>query len=786
MSLFDRARAWFQSTPEKRPANVEALAAQGSTAWSEEALFVALQRKYNPDDLVGRKGHKIYARMMRDEQVKAVVQFRRSAVTGRDWYFELDHERHGLAKEEAQRRIDIYTDMLHFGYRGAFVDGLNAVMRALWQGYSFTEIMFGTFESDGKTYWGVQELRPKPYESFIPEVNEFGDVLRWYQVHPGTGQEQTIDLAKFVYFVYNRDIDEHFGQSELRSAHRAWFAKDFTITFANIFAERLAGGFVVAAPRDGQGGVPAGSPEHNALKAILKNISASTSMLLPAGYQVEVHYAPAGQVEVFTKLIEFHDLAIAKSLLVPNLLGISSPKAQTGSYSQSETHFDVFMVVSDDDADRLADALNEQVFAPLGRVNFEDGIAPRLCFKPLSEAKKMALIDTWQKLVGAKAVEPSDTDESHVRDLLDFPAKGEPLIAPAPAGTAIAPGGNDSPGAGDQRPGSAPGRQPPEEARESLEGKLLRAYSSEAFARAERRVAFNVIHRQMEREHGRYLARVEDAMAELVADGLTRIAEDGLGSNPDSADKVGRFDLSGMKAQIVNTQVRRALQAAMTIGEDHARRELDTARGERFSRRLDGQRLGDMAAEWLKQKSFTITGDLRAGALKEIKQVLLNALKFSWTQTEIKRNVYKALVTKGYLAGTTAMAALGLGDLQALAEQLDIQGGLAPHRLDTVIRTNMFEAMNEARFNAFTDPGLEGFVIGFQYSAILDSRTTEVCRHMDGRTYPATDWEGPLRQWAPPNHFNCRSLLIPITAVDEDVEMTEERPRVAPQEGFGG
>jgi SPP1 gp7 family putative phage head morphogenesis protein len=195
------------------------------------------------------------------------------------------------------------------------------------------------------------------------------------------------------------------------------------------------------------------------------------------------------------------------------------------------------------------------------------------------------------------------------------------------------------------------------------------------------------------------------------------------------------------------------------------------------------QRLGELAAEWLKNKSFTIAGDLKASAVKEIKQSLLSGLKQSKSARDIKLDIYDRLTRKGVISGRGVREAVRSGELGFLEDQLALEG-LEPYHLDTVIRTNMFEAINEARFNAFTDPVLEGFVTGFEYSAILDSRTTEVCEHMNGRAYTIAQWEGELRPWVPPNHFNCRSLLVPIT-VNDEAEMTEDMPSVEPQEGFG-
>jgi SPP1 gp7 family putative phage head morphogenesis protein len=958
-------------TAEREP-SIQTLNSE-SVAWAEVSSILA-QYKYNPDELIGRKGFDIYRRMMFDEQVKSVMYFKRSTVTGREWQFELDHEKNkGVTQAEAKRRVDLFTTMLQSGYRGpqvdgtyvggSFTDGMNAIMKAQWQGYSMTEQMFGTFEHAGKSWWGVEDLRAKPFDTFFPVVNDKGDVLRWVQRSPAM-RDVRLDMTKFVYYRHNPDADEHYGQSDLRAAYRAYLSKDIAIRYRNIFMERLAGGFVVMKPKEGHA-LTRGSPEWNALTNILTNLSGKSGVILPGGIDIEVVYAPGSQVSVFKESTDQDDMAIARAALVPNLLGVT-PAGQTGSYSQADTQFDVFMIVSDSEAGRLEEALNEQIFGPLGRVNFKDGIAPRFKFKPLSKRQVAHVLTMWKDLLAAGAVQASDTDEKHLRKVLEIPEKGELLedptaAAPPTRSTPTPPdegergerrpvgrgdesdedrdareqmrrakfhgspgdpdyphddGGGSSSGRTDQfleldrvatgvgtvevgpirviayRVGSTddPGRgvflgdspesvepykslhegheiiryrvdaknaliadsqaslhrylydkslqdavwsedkksgfkdsiqafrkvearmardlrrrgfdaivyrSPPAPAKHEIavigKSAVLTKFSREgvreqahrtAFARAEQRVAFKVIERQSEGEVARNLQLVEEAVAELVAEGLARIEIESIGSTPESADAVRRFDLDAMKTQHLNTALRRALRSGMDVGQAHATREVSSAKGIEFSRRLDMQRLGDLAAEWLKAKSFTIAGDIKAGAVKEIKNVLVTALKRNQSQREIRQNVYRGLVDKGFLGGRAAAEALGVGDTETLAQLLELKGGLEPYRLDTVIRTNMFEAINEARLNAFTDPALDGFVRALEYSAILDGRTTAVCEHMDGRTYTTGRWEDDLRPWVPPNHFNCRSLLIPVTAADE-AALTEEVPSVEPQEGFG-
>jgi SPP1 gp7 family putative phage head morphogenesis protein len=52
---------------------------------------------------------------------------------------------------------------------------------------------------------------------------------------------------------------------------------------------------------------------------------------------------------------------------------------------------------------------------------------------------------------------------------------------------------------------------------------------------------------------------------------------------------------------------------------------------------------------------------------------------------------------------------------------------------------------------------------GYQYVAVLDSRTTPLCALRDGKIYPSDD-----KKHLPPAHWNCRSTTVPVVRSFED------------------
>jgi SPP1 gp7 family putative phage head morphogenesis protein len=62
----------------------------------------------------------------------------------------------------------------------------------------------------------------------------------------------------------------------------------------------------------------------------------------------------------------------------------------------------------------------------------------------------------------------------------------------------------------------------------------------------------------------------------------------------------------------------------------------------------------------------------------------------------------------------------------------------------------------------------EKAIQGWQYVAVLDSRTTPLCAHRDGKIYPIDD-----TRHLPPAHFHCRSTTIPVFKSWEDMSKLE-------------
>jgi SPP1 gp7 family putative phage head morphogenesis protein len=84
----------------------------------------------------------------------------------------------------------------------------------------------------------------------------------------------------------------------------------------------------------------------------------------------------------------------------------------------------------------------------------------------------------------------------------------------------------------------------------------------------------------------------------------------------------------------------------------------------------------------------------------------------------------------------------------------------------TIARTETGKFYNAGRLARWTDPETNGFVEALQYDAIVDTRTTDLCEHLDGKIVAITN-ERAVAEYTPPNHFQCRATWLPVTKYEE-------------------
>lgn len=131
---------------------------------------------------------------------------------------------------------------------------------------------------------------------------------------------------------------------------------------------------------------------------------------------------------------------------------------------------------------------------------------------------------------------------------------------------------------------------------------------------------------------------------------------------------------------------------------------------------------------------------------------------------------FSQVVRQGLLTGepTPAIAKRLIGNLEfgeraKTVRQLVAAGGqataVADNQVITLVRTSVNQVANSASQQVYE--ANQDITPRYRYVATLDTRTSSICRALDGREFEYG--RGPT----PPQHFNCRSTTVPI--IDPDI-----------------
>ena len=225
--------------------------------------------------------------------------------------------------------------------------------------------------------------------------------------------------------------------------------------------------------------------------------------------------------------------------------------------------------------------------------------------------------------------------------------------------------------------------------------------------------------------------------------------------------KGGNFDFKAVdnlqlkyKGDLQNA-FRDVYDESFTFGARQARKEIP----KKFVKANvgEGLQVGDLK-RYLESKARFDVRELEARLGASLTTVLLDGIKSGKSASEITKEIEK--VFNPYTATGTTM----VGDKVIEA-----------YNMRTIARTATLGAYNFGRRSIGEDKDLEGFVLGYRLSPVLDERTSDICQFV-GRNpiiIRIEDKEN-ISRLTPPLHYNCRTIMVFITPDDEPVPFTNE------------
>jgi SPP1 gp7 family putative phage head morphogenesis protein len=665
---------------------------------------------YNPSALIGKKGYRIIDQMRKDEQVKASILFKSSAVAAAGWTVE------SPPQQAEDWEVSLFVKKTLTELQGTLESTIADLMRdGMIYGHAIAEKIFD------KELHLIQLKLIRPHEIHYQQ-DEFGNLIQLQQERP-EGRIPLEPIEKFVLWNYEGYHQNLYGESDLEAAYRAWWSKKNVYNWLGMLLERfgIPPVFLFYNPDAFKGNTL------TELQTVMQNIQASTYALIPrkGGAENLEPWTPelAAKVnDVFLPALDRYDQDIAKALLMPQMVGLT-PETQAGSYARSKVAFDVFMLVLDRLRQETEESImNEQVIRPLVDLHFNVSEYPKFKLNPITDDQRMELLASWSQLITARAVRASRNDAKHIRSLLDFPEPDEDEQEVEP------PEKNSQAQPENQPQGKLPTTPKPSAPQQKTE---LTQYT------AEQRLDVAKTKAELDNFELTMAAQLNEVLSARLNMINTRLKSQGAQS---ALDSIANGNLISNQAQQI---ILDGLTAILRAGRRSLFDELEGVSVEHVSFNPFGI-LKD-AVEFLQQKALRLAATINSGALAAIRDSLLSSLGLGETPREAEGRLKEAV--KPFVAEGKVDSAQ-----------------LIPARIESVVRTETTNAYNMGRVLGAHSPAMDKILSGWRYSAILDSRTTEICRYLNGRFIPKGD--PSLYQLAPPNHVNCRSILVPVTIID--------------------
>lgn len=703
---------------------------------------------YNPDPLVGNNTYTVYDEMRDDDQIKAVVSIKKDMVVNTGWKI----------TSENPDVVKFVTDSLHrvnstLGTNGGFDDVLRDMLSAYEYGFSLTEPVYEIIDG----MWSYKSIKTRPPHSFLFDIDPRGNVIQIRQL-TSTG-ELKLKTDIFIHHVYQMEFGNPYGKSDFKAAHEPWKAKRFVTKFFNIYLERYATPTLVGKYK----------PSYTATDIqrffdTLKSLQNNSTAVFPEEVLVDFVQPSRDSTDAYYKAIDKYNMQIARAILVPDLLGLSGGATEGGAYALGKEHFKVFMGTIKKDRVSLERKITQRLVATLVNVNFGQELAESVRFEfiPFSDDNVAEYARVWADLVKSKLFEPSDDEINHFRAIVGFP-QGE-VIRPVKMEPPLLPDGTPNPNAGQPIettgipgksnetagiPGkSGPGRDDEDEEDDDEEDSAETVDSqrqSENVSRgASRKFAFNPPRKLTTYEAKVDLGRIKSDLQDADDSILVPLMRTGRGIYSGIIEEArNRGLLRRLDVEAVNSLQPKNLRDMNTVFKnkftelfheafDEAAKEVH---GKEYAKKKQNPLLPVRVEEIIKGESFKMVGDYSTELTKRMKNIIISGIKDS--------------------AGEGAIVALLRDEAKSFTDNW----------LATVVRTKTTEVYNTARRSFWeTDETAKKLIVAYQFSAIMDDRTSDICLELDEKIFETDD---ELNRITPPLHFNCRSLLVPVTKFEE-------------------
>lgn len=666
--------------------------------YQESAYYPAsMYKPYNPDDLYQKTGDYSIYEDMLVDDQVSVCMNIKKDLVIGSGWDLITEENSPIHAEIKKKLEEIFNEDIEI----PFDCQLDEILSAYSFGFSLSEKVFK--KQDDKNL-ALKFLKTRHPSTWLIHTDSHGNINRLEQ----RGRSGSIDvpMESIIHCVNQSKFQNPYGTSDLRSAYNAWFVKRQIIRYYGIFMEKAASPVPVAKyPIN----MPRGAVDD--IHTAIKKFQTKTALTIPKEMDIDF-LESKNNGEVFTKGINIFNMFIGRSLMIPDLLGFQGSETIGGSYNLGENQMRVFFKHIQRRRIYLENLVNKHLIWPLVVYNF--GYVdhyPKFKLKPIDDDQAIDLAKLWIEIMKGRLYKPGQDEINHFKKLIKFPEGDVEIFqdqGQAPAG-------------GLSRQISMQPKMPDMDQMPSNERMMSYEFKEANLPPGEyhKKVDFKLIDSDMTSFVGKIMKETGPIAEKIFQDLFDQIEQKKI-IKDQRADRIESIKPKYLKE--MKTVLKSIFRDIWKTGKLEGQKEL--IKGSNFRTPLPDEAF----MEVLEAETFQYVGDWSYSIGKTMRKVLFEAIRDGKPLSSV---------------------------IDQLEEELD---NLSKTSIERFSRTKITDVMNRARLASFNESGV---VAAYQYSAILDDRTSEICSALDGKIFE--NGTEPI----PPLHFNCRSLLIPITKYED-------------------
>lgn len=768
MAIFDflKRKEKVYATPT---VDMEERADKGFDNWNQ----------FNPDDIARKRGGlRLYETMHNDDKLRGIHDFKAKATLSVDFEVipasdnPLDVTIAEFVKKENIDKLDIIP----------FKDVLTNLYDTWYLGFKIAELNWAVRNSKVV----VGNIKCKNSKQFDFKTDDFGnlDPNGVYQIP----HNAYLPSDKFIIWTHPIIKDMNwYGESDYKAVFREWWAKDVMIKMRNYSAQAY-GQPIRKVLMDVD---KLTDDQRTGIRSVVDNLQDNLAIYIPAEFDKETkQWIPMVDIsfletarkttEEYNSTIENLNTAMSRRLLVGDKLGYTD--SQTGSYNSFKTSLDILWIVLSEIMGKTSDVMNAQLVKRIVLANWPNVTEfPKFKFHTVKDEITKDKMEIIKMGLDSGVIY---AEEEWLRKYLNLPEltpEMKAIIDDAKAkkeaqAQAIA---------GKKQAGQGADFSDEEDKEDDMKArKHTHVHKEQSFVDT---TNYKEIQRDFDATEKETVPELTTTFNEIRGDLISqarKIIEEGK----------PKFTLS-IKSKH-KSQIKEVFELAFL--DTYMKAKKNAVEGIKKALKTSTYKVD---CDFEKMESYkNIPVRIKGGSIGFIEKNYAD--KFTYQDRFLRdKNKQRAFYITGVttdeiLGKANAIITNGIGklDVKTITQQLDdlfnpfletgeVDGAVAdPWRLNTIVRTNTTRIFNEARMSAYNDPELNNFVKAYQYSAVMDDRTTDYCEYHNGQVLKAGD---PLLDAIPPAHYNCRSIWVPVFA-GEDFEVTwKDKAGLELPKGFG-